>query len=138
MARGSVPTWRFTSSCRAALGAEPITLYGDGEQTRDFTFVTDAVAATVAAGDQGGSGRAYNVGGGSRVSVNQLFEIIGRIHGQPLDDPARSRRRRATCAIPSPTRPGPGPTSDFRPKYRSSKGSRPSIDWLANTPALVR
>ena len=45
-ARGSGPTWRSTGSSARRSTGEPITLYGDGEQTRDFTFVADAVAAT--------------------------------------------------------------------------------------------
>ena len=72
------PDMAFHRFISAALAGEPITLYGDGEQTRDFTFVTDAVAATIAAGDRGVPGRAYNVGGGSRVSVNQVLDIIER------------------------------------------------------------
>ena len=79
----------------------PITLYGDGEQTRDFTFVQDAVAATVAAGDRGVPGRAYNIGGGSRVSINQVLEIIGRVAGRPLDvrrEPAQKGDMRDTFA----------------------------------------
>ena len=45
------PDMAFHRFLRAALDGEPITLYGDGDQTRDFTFVADAVAATIAAGD---------------------------------------------------------------------------------------
>ena len=79
------PDMAFHRFIRAALRNESITLFGDGEQTRDFTFVTDAVAATIAAGERGGEGQVYNIGGGSRVSVNQLFDIIARIHGRPLN-----------------------------------------------------
>jgi hypothetical protein len=46
------PDMAFHRFIRGALTGEPIVLYGDGEQTRDFTFVTDAVAATLAAGDE--------------------------------------------------------------------------------------
>ena len=45
------PDMAFHRFFRAAIDGEPIVLYGDGEQTRDFTFVADAVAATIAAGD---------------------------------------------------------------------------------------
>ena len=71
------PDMAFHRFITAALTDQPITLYGDGSQTRDFTFVADAVAATIAAGDRGVPGRAYNVGGGSRVSVNHVLDIIG-------------------------------------------------------------
>ena len=61
------PDMAFNRFIRAALNDQPITMYGDGEQTRDFTYVADAVAATLAAGERGVPGTAYNIGGGSRV-----------------------------------------------------------------------
>jgi UDP-glucose 4-epimerase len=79
------PDMAFHRFITSALTGQPITLYGDGDQTRDFTFVSDAVAATIGAGDRGVPGRAYNVGGGSRVSVNDVLAIIGRLAGQPLN-----------------------------------------------------
>jgi UDP-glucose 4-epimerase len=72
----------FHKFFRAVMRGEPITVYGDGEQTRDFTFVHDAVAATIAAGLNGVPGRVYNVGGGSRVSVNEVLRMIGRVSGR--------------------------------------------------------
>ncbi len=79
------PDMAFNRFIRAAIAGQPIALYGDGGQTRDFTFVADAVAATAAAATRGVPGRVYNVGGGSRVSVNQVLEIIARRAGRPLD-----------------------------------------------------
>src|SRR5204862_1603957 len=70
---GQRPDMGFHRFLRAALAGDPITLYGDGEQTRDFTFVADAVAATMAAGDRGTPGGVYNIGGGSRVSINHVL-----------------------------------------------------------------
>ena len=75
----------FNRFIRAALTGGTVTLFGDGEQTRDFTFVGDAVAATAAAGDQGRPGAVYNIGGGSRVTINQVLDKIARITGKPLD-----------------------------------------------------
>ena len=79
------PDMAFHRFLRAAITAQPITLYGDGEQTRDFTFVADAAAATANAATRGVPGRVYNIGGGSRVSVNQVLDIVGRLAGRPLD-----------------------------------------------------
>ena len=79
------PDMGFHRFIRAALTGEPISLYGDGEQTRDFTFVADAVAATIAAGDRGRPGAVYNIGGGSRVSINEVLRIIGRATGKTLN-----------------------------------------------------
>ncbi len=76
------PDMAFHKFLRATLRSEPISVFGDGEQTRDFTFVHDAVSATIAAAIRGVPGRVYNIGGGSRVSVNQVLEIIGRVAGR--------------------------------------------------------
>ncbi len=73
------PDMAFHRFARAALTGTPIQLFGDGEQTRDFTYVDDIVSATRAAGDRGRAGRVYNIGGGSRVSMNEVIATIERI-----------------------------------------------------------
>ena len=56
----------------------PVTIHGDGEQSRDFTYVTNAVDATIRAAEAAGaSGRVFNVAAGSPVSVNHVAETIG-------------------------------------------------------------
>ena len=130
------PDMAFHRFIRAALRGDAITLYGDGEQTRDFTFVTDAVAATIAAGDRGKTGCAYNVGGGSHVSVNKLFEIIAAIHGRPLEirrEPAQKGDMRDTFADTSRARADLG----FAPQVSLEQGLEAEYRWLAGTPALV-
>jgi nucleoside-diphosphate-sugar epimerase len=80
------PDMAFHRFCRAAVRREPLTIYGNGEQTRDFTFVTDVVAATRAAATSAGArSQVYNVGGGSRVSVNEALELIVSFAGRPLE-----------------------------------------------------
>jgi UDP-glucose 4-epimerase len=64
---------------RAILDGEEITVYGDGEQTRDFTFVDDIVEANVLAAMSGSRGEVFNVGGGTRISVNELIEIMENV-----------------------------------------------------------
>jgi len=76
------PDMGFNRFVAALLHGRPIGVYGDGEQTRDFTFIADAVEANLAAAERGVPGRAYNVGGGSRVSVNRVLETLGRIAGR--------------------------------------------------------
>ena len=78
------PDMAFHRFFTAVKEGQPVTVYGDGEQTRDFTFVSDIVAATIAAGRQGRPGGVYNVGGGSRVSMNHVLELIGRVTGRPV------------------------------------------------------
>ena len=59
------------------LAGEPLTVVGDGEQTRDFTFVSDAVDALIAVAESDKIGEIYNVGSGSPVSVNELVRQLG-------------------------------------------------------------
>jgi UDP-glucose 4-epimerase len=129
------PDMGFHRFIRAALGGEAITLYGDGEQTRDFTFVTDAVAATAAAGVRGVPGRAYNIGGGSRVSINQVLDMIGRVAGQPLKvrrEPAQKGDMRDTFADTSLAQADLG----FVPAVTLEEGIEAEYRWLSTTPAL--
>lgn len=129
------PDMGFHRFISAAIAGDPITLYGDGEQTRDFTFVRDAVAATVAAGDRGVPGRAYNVGGGSRVSINQVLDIIGRVSGRALDvrrEPAQKGDMRDTFADTSLARADLG----FVPTVSLEEGIAAEYRWLSTTPAL--
>jgi UDP-glucose 4-epimerase len=78
------PDMGFHGFFLAAMRNKPITVFGDGRQTRDFTFVSDAVVATVSASTRGTPGGVYNIGGGSRVELLDVFELIGRITGRPL------------------------------------------------------
>ncbi len=59
------------------LAGAPLTIVGDGEQTRDFTFVSDVVDALLAAAERGRNGQIYNVGSGHPVSVNELVRLLG-------------------------------------------------------------
>ena len=74
---------------RAAIAQRAATIDGDGEQTRDFTYVSDVVAANLAAMERDsldGAGSAlFNVGAGHRTSVNQLWETICEIAGSRLE-----------------------------------------------------
>ncbi len=70
---------------RALLDGQSLTIHGDGEQTRDFTFVANAVAANLAAmGADLEPGTVINVGGGERISINALFRAMAEITGVEL------------------------------------------------------
>jgi len=129
------PDMAFHRFIRAALDGDPITLFGDGEQTRDFTFVKDAAAATAAAGDRGVPGRAYNIGGGSRVTINQVLEMIGRLAGRPLTvrrEPAQKGDMRDTFADTRLAKQD----LDFAPAVSLEEGIEAEYRWLSTTPAL--
>ena len=124
------PDMGFHKFLRATLLDQPITVYGDGKQTRDFTFVHDAVAANVAAAARGVPGRVYNIGGGSRVSINHVLDMIGRVSGrQPrvTVDPAQKGDMRHTYADTSLARADLG----FVPKVGLEEGLAAEHAWLA-------
>jgi UDP-glucose 4-epimerase len=65
---------------------EPITIFGDGEQSRDFTYVANVVDATMKAADaKGASGRMFNIASGAPASVNRVADLIGELVGRPVE-----------------------------------------------------
>jgi nucleoside-diphosphate-sugar epimerase len=79
------PDMGFHRFLDAALSDCALPLYGDGEQVRDFTYVADVVAATIAASTADvAPGSVVNVAGGSAITVNALLELLGDLVGSPL------------------------------------------------------
>jgi len=114
----------------AALTGTPITVFGDGEQTRDFCFVDNAVSANLVAADSPRklNGEVVNVAGGRRLSLNELIVESGRVLGRPLDvryvDPRPGDVRHSLADISrARTYLGYEPTRDFR------SGLRASLPW---------
>jgi UDP-glucose 4-epimerase len=94
------------------LAGKPLTIVGDGTQQRDFTYVTDAVEALIAAADSDRTGRCYNVGSDRPVSVNRLVELIGA---------------RETVHIPK--RPGEPDCT-----FADTRRIKAELDWSARVP----
>jgi nucleoside-diphosphate-sugar epimerase len=123
------PDMGFHRFFSALLEGRPVVQYGDGEQTRDFTFVADIVTATAAAAVQGVAGRVYNIGGGSRVSLRGVFEMIARVSGRHLEidrQPAQKGDMRDTYADTSRARADLG----FRPSVDLEAGLRAMFTWM--------
>jgi nucleoside-diphosphate-sugar epimerase len=78
------PDMAFHRFLTAARDGQPITVYGDGTQTRDFTFVDDIVSALRRAALSGRPGSVYNVGGGERVALNEVLRLVESVTGQHL------------------------------------------------------
>ena len=78
------PDMAFTRFIEAALDGQRIEVFGDGRQVRDFTYVGDAVAATVEAGTRGTVGGVYNVAGGSSASILDIADELGSLLGEPV------------------------------------------------------
>lgn len=117
-----------------ALRREPLIVYGDGEQTRDFTYVSNVVDANLnAAESRAGAGEVFNVGLGERISVNRLVDEL-----RELVDPGLTVKYEAS-------RPGDVKHSmagiekiqmllDYTPAVTTTEGLRMTVEWLrANT-----
>ena len=79
------PDMAFHKFFKAVLDDTAIPIYGDGQQTRDFTFVADAIAANLAAGSVPEAvGEIFNIGGGSRAVLMDVIATMEKIVGQPI------------------------------------------------------
>jgi nucleoside-diphosphate-sugar epimerase len=126
------PDMAFHRFLRAAAVGLPIVMFGDGSQTRDFTFVADAVAATIGAGDRGTPGAVYNIGGGSRVSLSDALAIIERVAGRPIQvrrEPPQKGDMRDTYADTSRARADFG----YAPSVTLEEGLAAEHAWLAGS-----
>jgi nucleoside-diphosphate-sugar epimerase len=115
----------------AAVSGREVTIYGDGTQRRDFTFVADAVAATILAADLDidAGAVAVNVGTGRARSLNMVMAAVEEVTGQPLRVAWAGRHPgdvESTCAD---TRRAEGLLA-FRPRVEFHDGVRLQADWL--------
>lgn len=78
------PDMAFYRFIRAALEGKEIPIYGDGEQTRDFTFVDDAVEGTLRGAWLGEPGQVFNIGGGAPVRLNSVLQELEEMLGIPI------------------------------------------------------
>jgi len=78
------PDMAFHRFIAAALAGNPIDIYGNGRQSRDFTFVEDIVSANISAATRGRSGGIYNLGGGSRIILRDALKILERVAGRNI------------------------------------------------------
>jgi nucleoside-diphosphate-sugar epimerase len=99
------PDMAFADVVTALAEGRPFTLFGDGEQSRSFTYVADVVRATVAAMERAPAGAVYNVGGGEEATVNHALALLERIAGRKLeivrapDVPGDQRRTKADTTL---------------------------------------
>jgi UDP-glucuronate 4-epimerase len=124
------PDMAFHKFLRAALSGAPITVFDDGRQTRDFTYVGDVVAATLAAATTPGLREpVLDVGGGSPTSLLRALEAIGELVGRPLQIEYAEREHgevRDTRAQTAPTREALG----FSPQTSLEQGLEAELQWI--------
>lgn len=122
------PDMAFSRFITAGLQDRPIEIYGDGTQTRDFTYVADAVEANLLAFRYDGARCIFNIGGGSRVSIREVLKAVERGLGGPLDVRYLERAKgdvRDTWADTSRAHSELG----FTPETPLEEGLLREIDW---------
>ncbi len=127
------PDMAFTIFSTAALQQEPIMVFGDGSQTRDFTFVGDVVAATRAAASVPNvAGSICNIGGGAQVSLSRGLALIEQYAGYSLDvrfTDVQAGDVRATGADTARARE----TLGFAPLTSFEDGLSSQFEWVRAT-----
>jgi len=115
--------------CAAFLEGTPPVIFGDGEQTRDFTYVDNAVQANLLACEAPTvSGKVFNIGIGERFSLNQTVELLSKISGKSCEvkyDPAREGDIRDSQADISKARELLG----YEPQVGFEEGLRRTFEW---------
>lgn len=118
--------------CIAFLEETQPVIFGDGEQTRDFTYVDNAVQANLLACEAPNvSGKVFNVGTGGRFSLNQTVELLRKISGKPLEakyDAPRDGDIRDSQADTSQAREYLG----YKPQVDFEEGLRRTFEWYHN------
>lgn len=122
------PDMAYHLFTEALLDRRPITVFGDGEQTRSNTFIDDAVRGTILALERGAIGGIYNIGGGRTISLNEAIALIAEHVGvEPIIDrrPARPGDQRHTSADVTRAREALG----YAPEVEPSEGLARQVAW---------
>jgi UDP-glucose 4-epimerase len=126
---GQRPDMAFHKFFKAILDHKKITVFGDGKQTRDFTFIDDIIAANVSALEKGKPGQVYNIGGGHRETLDRIFPIFENICRTPVRMDWRERQKGDvlhTLAKIDKARKDLG----FRPRTTLEEGLSREWEWI--------
>lgn len=131
------PDMAFTRFMQAITDGEDIKVFGDGEQTREFTYVSDAVDATIKASTADVVGQVFNIGGGSRATVNQVLAHLEEISG------IKVRRQNLAASPGDPRHTGASinlarERLGWEPRISLHEGLAKQWQWLRGTSAKSR
>jgi len=113
---------------KAIFKGDEITVFGDGTQTRDFTYVDNAVKANILASESDSVGEVFNIGGGRRISVNNLIGLIENILGKKAKVKYIEKQKgdvRDTLADVSKAKKD----LEWIPKVKIEEGLKRFVDW---------
>ena len=123
------PDMAFYRFILAGLEGRKITVFEDGQQTRDFTYVDDIVRGTILASEKGTAGLVYNLGGGSRITVNDVLNMLSEIMDTRLNVEFADRQKgdmRHTFASTELAKAELG----YNPSFSVQKGLTAEFNWL--------
>lgn len=111
------PDMGFHKFFRAIYEGQPLGIYGDGSQTRDFTYIDDVTEANLRAAEKGAPGEVFNISGGSRVALLDVLTLMGEVTRRPVRPEFL------------PKQPGdPANTGGEAAKARAALGFSPRVD----------
>ena len=131
------PDMAFNRFCRAAIEGTPITVFGDGRQTRDFTYVDDVITATRSAAESDvPTDSVYNIGGGAPASIRDVLDLLREFtggdlsvnYGDPEAGDVRDTEADTTAARQDLA---------FAPSTTLADGLQAEFDWLRSSVAAV-
>lgn len=115
---------------------QDVTIFGDGEQTRDFVHVADVASANYLAGTSEGAAGSFNIGSGTRISINELVRIMAEIVGSGVSivkaEPRPGDVRDSLAAIDAAAN-----AFAFRPSMDMGEGLRSYLEWLSTDPVTL-
>ncbi|MEZ2318916.1 MAG: NAD-dependent epimerase/dehydratase family protein [Microcoleus sp.] len=124
------PDMAFHKFFKSILLDQPISIFGDGLQTRDFTFISDCVAANLAAAEVAeAAGEVFNIGGGSRVVLKEVIDTIEQIVDRPLriefTETARGDARHTSADVSKAKK-----ILGYQPQVSLEAGLRREWEWI--------
>ncbi|MDY6805498.1 MAG: GDP-mannose 4,6-dehydratase, partial [Cyanobacteriota bacterium] len=124
------PDMAFHKFFKLILEDKAISIYGDGQQTRDFTFIEDAIAANLAAAKVPEAvGQVFNIGGGSRVVLTEVIDTMEQIVGRPIRrnfvEAARGDARHTSADVSKAKE-----ILGYQPQVSLAEGLRREWEWM--------
>ena len=119
----------FHNFIRAMLEGEPITIYGDGNQSRDFTYVTDVVAANLLSMKKETKHKTYNIVGWNHLTVNDVIHVLKELMEVEVEVLFKEKAKgdvRDTSADTSRSKE----ELRFKPEYNLAYGLKKEIEWI--------
>ena len=133
--RGAAESGVISIFVERALSGRPVTIYGDGSQTRDFVFVADVVDALIRAGDNGG-GLTINIGSGAQTSVKDLYGLVAKVTGSTLR-PRNAAARPGDIMFSALDASRALTQLGWKPVVTLDEGLRELVSWYGEHPDLL-